>query len=160
MKNKLFVAEYEESYTGGSVVFIGTLKRFGNMRQDLVTNQTFIDLYNFYHKVVRKNLTPNSSEGEVNNENDLIISRAKLQELCAKHLTNKKAIKIVMANAIPENGYNRKLGLHRYDTNCVDFLRPDWMYSKWQLPEGLYIVFVSDTNSKETGVVSDTYYCA
>ena len=159
MKNEIFVAEYNEGYTGGSVVFFGTFKKFQAAYPSLIVDKTYEALFNFYNQSLTPNLVPNQSEGKVSSQ-DKVISRQKIEELCVKFLQDDKAIKIVLDSAIPSHGYNRKLANGKYDTNCSDFLRIDWMLSSWKLPEGLYIVFVNTIKSKINGTISNSYYCA
>lgn len=141
---KLIVAEYNESYTGGSVVFIGSLEEFWNEYRN-PANETQAELYRF-QKTLYENCGNDESCGA---DCKWIISFEKLKEVASG--LSEKAKRIVVESARRTDGWTG------YDE---ERLRADWMINDWKLPEGLYIVFECDVETEQSGTVSDTYYCA
>lgn len=144
---KIFVLEYNESYTGGGVVCIAKDKENLN------------------------NLLRNYFDNREDSDGTVIQNIVLDEELCEqlkyfnKYRDNVFETDIKFFDTLNEycplsiKDLRTKINLDKVSYSNGE-VRVDWVEDQVNLPEGLYLIGEFETNSENIGIISDTYYCA
>jgi hypothetical protein len=138
-KKYLFVGEYSDSYTGGSVVFIST-KRF---LKDFELNGLSVILDSTENCLYRMRKFPGSNGSGITPEEFWkLIDGGEFTQEFKNYL-----ITVLSKDGDDYPGYRNKN------------IRVDWFPEN---DEGIYIVYEKeiDDESEDIVIISDTYYCA
>ena len=142
---KLYILEFNESYTGGSVIAIYRnyleMKLRLSLKYNLILDPYLIELYKL------DKLYANDD-----NHTDNGISLKELTKILKEFPLIKEDI-LKLANIknskdYPESGYS------------TGNLRIDWILNKCRNYEGLILIDSYEVKSNKTGIISDTYYFA
>jgi hypothetical protein len=147
-KKYLFVMEYEDSYTGGTLVAISTeselsklVKGSGN-RMKLITDDENNNRYKLQNVVFF---------GVKRDDSYCGIEKNTFEKLVSEYDFPQK-----FKNRVLEQCRNKEFHSGKY-------IRIDWLLH-WGIGEpesGLYVVYKMEVNSElESKIISDTYYCA
>lgn len=140
----LFVGEYNDDYTGGSVVFIATekqAKRFKRNGLKVITDP-------FENQIYQVRKFPGSEKGCGTSSG---ITPEHFWSLIEKgEFTEdfKADVREILSNESQYPGFSNKK------------IRVDWL---WEADSGIYLIYqqeVFDNDGDEVFIVSDTYYCA
>lgn len=129
---KLFVLEYEGSYTGGSKVVIAKdVKELCTKIKNVITDKRECQIRKLLNLPFKVNGYP----------------RQKFLKLVESFDTIKDEILPIISN--PK--------LSNYPGYSNGNIRPDW-FTNFTMKDGLYLVYENESSEKEFKIISDTYH--